>query len=101
MISDKEMVDMIFEFGNQFNIHDVSIEVETDGQVQYHNMQAPEIMIVQQFLSLIQQAVNTNIPVRITMATMVPVYSDKITEYRNMKSTLEFKNDAYLDKVNV
>ena len=92
---------MFIDFNEQFEIKECSFDIESNGHTDHQVMQAPKMVIIQQFLSLIQQAINTDIPVRITMATMIPVYSDKIAGYRNMKSMLEFKNNACLDKENM
>ena len=92
---------MFIDFDEQFEIKECSFDIESNGHTDRQAMQAPKMVIIQQFLSLIQQAINTDIPVRITMATMVPVWSDKIVVYRDMKSTLEFKNNAYLHKENM
>ena len=92
---------MFIDFGEQFEIKECSFDIESNGHTDHQVMQAPKMVIIQQFLSLIQQAINTDVPARITIATMVPVWSDKISGYRNMKSTLEFKNNAYLRKENM
>lgn len=92
---------MFIDFNEQFEIKECSFDIESNGRTDHQVMQAPKMVIIQQFLSLIQQAINTDIPVKITMATMIPVYSDKIAGYRNMKSMLEFKNNACLDKGNM
>ena len=88
---------MFINFNEQFEIKSCAFEIENNGFAQQQTMQAPKMVIIQQFLALIQQAINTNEPVRIKMSTMVPVYSDK-SGYRNMESYIEFKNNSYLDK---
>lgn len=92
---------MFIDFGEQLEIKECSFDIESNGHIDNQVMQAPKMVIIQQFLSLIQQAISTDSPIRITMATMVPVWSDKIAGYRDMKSTLEFKNNAYLHKENM
>ena len=92
---------MFIDFDEQLEIKECSFDVESNGHTDHQVMQAPKMVIIQQFLSLIQQAVSTDSPARITMTTMVPVWIDKIAGYRNMKSTLEFKNNAYLHKENM
>lgn len=89
---------MIFEFGNQFNIHDVSIEIEADGNVSYHNMQAPAAMIVQQFLVLANQVIHDNRSLRFKFVNYIPVYRYNTGETVNMPCTIEFKNTAYLNQ---
>ena len=88
---------MFVNFNGQLEIKSCAFEIENNGFAQQQTMQAPKMIIVQQFLALIQQAINTNERVRIKMSTMVPVYSDK-SGYRDMESSIEFKNNLYLDK---
>lgn len=88
---------MFFDFSEQFDMHNVVIEIQVDGQTQVQNIGAPKMVIIQQFLSLIQQAINSNQRVMIRMTNYIPVYSDKTGEERNMPSTLEFKNNPYLN----
>lgn len=88
---------MFFDFAEQFDMYNVVIEIQVDGQTQVQNIGAPKIVIIQQFLDLIQQAINSNQRVMIRMTNYVSVYSDKTGEERNMPSTLEFKNNPYLN----
>lgn len=88
---------MFFDFNNQFEIKACTFEIDNNGSIQQQMIQAPKMIVVQQFLSLIQQVINANEPVRVKINTMVPIYSDK-SGYRNMESSIEFKNNAYLDK---
>lgn len=92
------MIDtMFFDFSEQLEIFDVEIDIEVDGQPQQQMITAPKMIIVQQFLSLIQQAINTNQKVCVKMVHNIPVYNDWFGTERIMPSTLEFKNNAYLD----
>lgn len=88
---------MFFDFSEQLEMCDVEIDIEIDGQLQHQTISAPKMIIIQQFLSLIQQAINTNQRVYVRMTTYVPVYSEKSGKERNLPSTLEFKNNPYLD----
>lgn len=88
---------MFFDFNDQFEIKVCTFEIDNNGSIQQQMIQAPKMIIVQQFLSLIQQSINANEPVRVKISTMVPIYSDK-SGYRDMESSIEFKNNAYLDK---
>lgn len=88
---------MFIDFSEQLEMYDVEIDIEVDGQLQHQTISAPKMIIIQQFLSLIQQAINTNQSVCTKMTTYVPVYSERAKEERNLPSTLEFKNNAYLD----
>lgn len=88
---------MFFDFNDQFEIKACTFEIDNNGSIQQQMIQAPKMIVVQQFLSLIQQTINANEPVRVKISTMVPIYSDK-SGYRDMESSIEFKNNAYLDK---
>lgn len=88
---------MFFDFNDQLEIKTCTFEIENNGFAQQQTMQAPKMVIIQQFLSLLQQAINTNEAVRVKISTMVSVYNDK-SGYRDMESSIEFKNNSYLDK---
>lgn len=88
---------MFFDFSEQLDMYNVEIDIEIDGQLQKQTIGAPKMFIVQQFLSLVQQAINTNQRIYVKMTNYIPVYSEKTGETKNMPSALEFKNNAYLD----
>lgn len=88
---------MFFDFSEQLEMYDVIIEIEVDRNIQSQNITAPQMIIVQEFLSLVQQAINTNQRVHIKMTHYVPVYNDETGETKSMPSTLEFKNNACLN----
>lgn len=89
---------MFFDFNEQFELKDCYFEIDNNGQISHQRVQAPKMVIIQQFLSLLQQAINVTAPVKIKLGTMVQVYSEKLNIYRDMESTIEFKNNACLDK---
>lgn len=88
---------MFLDFSEQLEMYEVEIDIEVDGQLQQQMITAPKMIIVQQFLSLIQQAINTNQKVYVKMVHNIPVYNDWFGTERIMPSTLEFKNNAYLN----
>lgn len=88
---------MFFDFSEQAEIYEVSIYIEVDGQPQRQAFTAPKMFIIQQFLSLIQQAINTNQRVCIEMRAYIKVYSEKLNKMQSLPSILTFKNNAYLN----
>lgn len=88
---------MFFDFSEQLEVYEVEIDIEVDGQLQNQTISAPKMIIIQQFLSLIQQAINTNQRVYVKMTTYIPVYSEKARKERSLPSTIEFKNNQYLN----
>ena len=62
--------------GEQFETFDCMIDIEENGNKQRQRMQAPRIMIQQQFMSLVQQAAQANHPVRVRLSRMSQVYDE-------------------------
>ena len=62
--------------GEQFETFDCMIDIEENGNKQRQRMQAPRIMIQQQFTSLVQQAAQANHPVKVRLSRMSQVYDE-------------------------
>lgn len=90
---------MIFNFDN-FNIVDIvcaSFEIESNGSITMHNMEAPQIVIQNQFINLVQQAANLSQPCRIKLSRIVSIQDTINHTTKNIEHFLEFKNNAYLN----
>ena len=85
----------------QLEMFDCLIEIEANGDNKRQRMQAPRIMIEQQFASLVQQATQTNDPVRIRLSRMAQIYDEfGSLVYENEKPLerelyIVFTNNAY------
>ena len=72
-----------------------TFEIENGQQIQKQTIQAPRIMLEQQFLSYVQQAANTSHPVRIKMSRKAPVYDNFNDKWIDRENSIEFMNKAY------
>lgn len=59
-------------------------------------MQAPRAVLEQQFVSLIQQATQSNKPIRLKMSRKVPVYDDFNDKWIERGNSVVFANNAYI-----
>lgn len=59
-----------------FEVFDCIIDIEENGNNQRQRMQAPRIMIRQQFMGLVQQAAQANYPVKVRLSRMSQVYDE-------------------------
>lgn len=89
---------MYRNFHGQMQIYDCIIEIEVDGNKQIQTMQAPRIMLEQQFLGLMQQAANDSAKVKIKMSRKFPVYDEIYDKWIEQTSSITFTNKQY-DKV--
>ena len=82
--------------GEMFEVFDCILEIENGNRKQRSQMQAPRIMIQQEFMSLIQQAANVITPVRITMSRKVPIWSQIDNKWINQEHNIIFANNAWV-----
>ena len=75
----------------------VTLEVEMDNKIQRQTMQAPRIMLEQQFVSLVQQAYESRVPVRVKMRMDVPIWIQFEQRWVNRENSVEFTNQAWQD----
>lgn len=75
----------------------VAFEVEMNNKIQRQTMQAPRIMLEQQFVSLVQQAYESRVPVRVKMSMDVPIWIQFENKWVNREHSVEFTNQAWQD----
>ena len=80
-------------------IYDCLIEVEVTGQIQKQMIQAPRMVIQQQFLQLVQQAANDSRSVRIKISGQVECCNEWTGEVKMRDSSIEFMNKRYVDNM--
>ena len=83
-----------------FTIYECVIEIENNGNIQRHVIQAPRIMIEQEFMSLIQQAVNSPSPISIKVMRNVPIYDNFDNKWVEREYSVKFMNRAYEKNMN-
>lgn len=89
-------VDFGNPFGNQLEMFGCTIEIEVDGNIQHQTMQAPQMILTNQFINLVQQALNTNQKVRVKMSRTAASYGEWDKQWHNVEHYIEFKNNPYL-----
>lgn len=92
---------MFVNFGNlneRMQVFTVSILIDINGRVQHQSMQAPRMMIEQQFTSFVQQAAQSNEPIKITMSIKYPLYDEWHDKWQEGESSIVFSNNAYKNK---
>lgn len=76
---------------------DCIFDIDVDGNRQMQRIQAPRIMIEQQFVQLLQGAVNDNRAVKIMLKRDAPCYDSWHDRHFTQEHSIEFKNRAYVD----
>lgn len=87
-------------FGNnnsQMEVFAVEFEIEMNNKIQRQSMQAPRFILEQQFVSLVQQAYKSHIPVRVKMSMVVPIWIQFENKWVDRERSVEFVNKAWQD----
>lgn len=85
-------------FFSDAELYSCKLEITRDKEVQIHEMQAPQMFLIQQFMSLMQQASHTSEPIKIKMIRDVPIYDNFDSKWLNRECFVGFTNNAYLQK---
>lgn len=87
---------MFAHLHQHMEVYTCTLEIEQNGNLQQQTIEAPRIMLEQQFIDLIQQASKVNHPVKIKMSRQVPTYNNYDDEWVDLEHLLVFENDAYI-----
>ena len=83
-------------FGREFSSDTVILEISENQNVRKQILTMPQIVIKQQFLSLVQQASQSPAPIKISM-TRTEYYYDKIKQKESpLESRVTFANNQYV-----
>ena len=77
------------------DLYDVIFEITEGDSVRKQQMQAPQIIIEQQFLQLMQQAANVQIPVKIKLSRTEQIYDNFDQKFIEQENSITFMNNAY------
>ena len=77
------------------DLYDVIFEITEGDNVRKQQMQAPRIIIEQQFLQLMQQAANVQIPVKIKLSRTEQIYDNFDQKFIDRENSITFMNNAY------
>ena len=81
-------------FGNEMEMFEVIFEITNGNRKSIQRMQAPRIMIEQQFLQLAEQAYRSTDPIRIVLKREEPIYNNFTNEWVNREYSITYDNDA-------
>lgn len=81
---------------DHFETFKVNIEITVGDRVSHRQMEAPRVMIEQQFLGLMQDAANHPEPVRIHMTRSIPRFDRFQQKWVNSENSVTFINNAYI-----
>lgn len=84
------------DFGNIMKTYTVALEIYTPSGVQKRQLQAPRVLIEQQFLSLVEQSMSSGAPVKIAMRRYEPEWNQYEGKYINMEYSVVYANQLYL-----
>ena len=78
------------------DLYDVIFEITEGDNVRKQQMQAPRIIIEQQFLQLMQQAANVQIPVKIKLSRTEQIYDNFDQKFIEQENNITFMNNTYI-----
>jgi hypothetical protein len=82
----------------QFETFDCLLEVEMNGNIQRQKIEAPRMVIEQQFESLVKRAVNNSAPIRIRLSRNIPIYSQLENKWIQRENEIVFTNIAWTNQ---
>lgn len=80
----------------RMEVYSCTFYIEANGQIQQKTIAAPRMMIEGEFLSLVQQAAQTESPVMIKLSRQVPIWNDFDNQWIERENYILFKNNAYI-----
>lgn len=86
---------MIFE---EMEMFVCSLEIENGQRKTIQTINAPRFVLQQQFISLVQEASKSAIPIRIKMSRKVPIYDNFDNQWIEREASVTFENKSYEDK---
>lgn len=87
--------------GEQLEVFDCIIEAEVNGNKQRQRMQAPRIMIEQQFLGVCQEIAKMNAPATAKLSRIAQCRSDWFDEVVEREVYILYENNSYAKDENI
>ena len=81
--------------GEQLEVFDCMIDIEANGNKQRKRMQAPRVMIEQQFLGVCQEIAQMSTPATARLSRVAKCYSDWSDDIVEREVYILFENNAY------
>ncbi len=98
---DRQMFGFNINFGGvdgQFEIFDCVIDIEANGNKQRNRMQAPRIIIEQQFLGVCQEIAQMNTPATVRLSRIAKCYNNWTGDIVEREVYILFENDAWCNE---
>ena len=86
--------------GEEFEIFNCVIDIEVNVNKQRQTMQAPRIIIEQQFLRMCQEIAQINAPAKIKLSRIAQCSNDWFDEVVERELFIIFENNMYCDENN-
>lgn len=77
-------------------VYTCTLDVEIDGKLSSQVMQAPRIILEQQFMGIINQAIRSKQPILVRMSRKEPYYNQFENTYKEQEYSIEFANNPYI-----
>lgn len=84
-----------------FELFDVNFEITEGENIRTQRLQAPQMLIEQQFLQLMQQAANLQTPIKIKMSRTEKFYDVFDNKWLDRENSVAFMNNAYCNSEGV
>lgn len=72
-----------------------TFEIEVNGEIKQYTIEAPRLMLEQEFMSLIQGAANRNDPIKVKISRREPIYIELEDKWIDGDNSITFTNNAY------
>lgn len=80
----------------QMEVFECTFDIEVEDRNQRQTVQAPRAALVQQFLSLAQQAAQSDKPIKVKMSRKVHIYDNFDKKWIERENSVAFANNAYI-----
>lgn len=81
-------------------IFECTIEINNNGEIQTHRMQAPRVVIEGQFLQLVNEAFNMDVPISIKLSRNIPSYIQHENRWIEVENSVTVVNPTYYARHN-
>ena len=89
---------MFGRIDEKMDVFTCTFEIHIGDKKEQRTIQAPRIMIEQEFISLVQQANNNPSPIMIIMSRRVPIWSQLKNAWIEREHSVEFRNLAWQNR---
>ena len=87
---------MFEKIREQMEVFECTFDIEVEDRIQHQTVQAPRVVLEQQFLGLAQQAAKSNKPMRVKMSRQISIYDNFDKKWIVRENSVAFANNAYI-----